>query len=212
MLDTSLISEYKSTANTNLIISGAASEIDNLIKKFESELEDMDTKLNLFTEAQAFMLTASEKSRRTITEHFEGYVTFILQYVLGSDYKFIVEWSTGTKTPSVDFIVETGYKDGGRLPADAEDSKGGGVKDVVGVALRIALLALLHNNNTIILDETFSQLSEKYKFNAATLLKELSSKFGFQFIFITHDNTFVENADAVFSVELANYESKVCKL
>lgn len=211
---TTLQEEYNSINNFDIKLDGIFSELDHNIYNINKEINKIASNIDLYEKTRDFLLLVSEYSRKRIKEHFEKYVTFILQFVLGEDYRFIIEWSTTTKTPSVDFLVETSYCNGDKLSVSAEDSKGGGICDVVSFALRIAFLTLLNNNSTIFLDETFSQLSDGNLFNTSILLKELSNKFGFQFMFVTHsvNSPFVDNADSVFSVVLDNYTSKVTKI
>ena len=69
---------------------------------------------------------------------------------------------------------------------------GGGVLAVACFALRLSVLYLTKQSvrPIMILDEPFVQLSVEYRERMAALLEELSDRFGFQFIMVTHSTEF----------------------
>ena len=71
-----------------------------------------------------------------------------------------------------------------------EQSRGGGVIDIISLALRIAFLQI-HKpkiEGPLILDEPAKHVSEDYIFNVADFLKRASEMFNRQIIIVTHNN------------------------
>lgn len=66
--------------------------------------------------------------------------------------------------------------------------------------------------NVIILDEPFKFLSENYQDQASSMLKELSSRLGLQFIIVTHEPILASYADRTFEVRVRKGKSKVKQL
>lgn len=177
---------------------------DEILRNIEScntKLEDITNKDAHYTNTIDCLLSISEYSRASVQEHFEKFVTYILQYVFGDDYSFKVIWNTGAKNTTVDFVVVT-PTDEGILAVDPKSGKGGGVCDVVSFGLRLAFLTKLNNRSPILLDESFSQLSKTYIPNVASLFKDINEKFGYQIIFITHQvgTDFTENCDQLITL------------
>lgn len=190
--------------NKNITDKATRDEISRSIGSFNNRLSDISNSLDIYSKTMECLLEISEYSRKSVQEHFEKFVTYILQYVLGSDYSFHVVWTTGAKNTQVDFLVRSPdpyakppYKEEDFILVNPISGKGGGVCDVVAFGLRLAFLTLLKNKAPILLDESFSQLSKSYIPNVSTLLRDVNDKFGYQIIFITHarDTQFTENAD-----------------
>jgi DNA repair exonuclease SbcCD ATPase subunit len=79
---------------------------------------------------------------------------------------------------------------------------GGGVLDIVALALRIALWSLQANHkNVMILDQPLSNLDSTYLPKAGELIQELAEKLQIQFIMINHNPALADIADQTFFVE-----------
>ena len=74
------------------------------------------------------------------------------------------------------------------MEIDPMTSSGGGVLDVAAFALRLSAIILTkpHTRKLIVMDEPFRFLSESYREKIRKLLQELSIKYDFQFIMVTH--------------------------
>lgn len=95
-----------------------------------------------------------------------------------------------------DLFIET---DGNMTPL--LDCKGGGVLDVISMALLISFL-IINSHKTdkvLILDEPFKNLDELRLNNAILWLKGISNEFGIQFIIVSHEDGIIENADKIYT-------------
>ena len=121
----------------------------------EQQLTQAQADIDLWRQVQVLLGKASEFARQQLKTRIEQTVTAALAAIFNdSTMKFEVEMSTIGGKPAADWRVVSCYE----IPAKAgdedvkisaytvvaspEDAKGGGVTDVVSLALRLALLEL----------------------------------------------------------------------
>ncbi len=73
------------------------------------------------------------------------------------------------------------------LRTEIDDSVGGGVLSIIGFIFRIYYVMYFDLRRILFLDEAFSMLSDHYIRPLILLMKSLSTRQGFKFVFITHD-------------------------
>lgn len=195
---------YNQLKTQNITDKATKAEILRNIDICNKKLADMEDNADLLDKSMQCLLSLSEYSRSSVKNHFEKFVTYILQYVFGENYSFEIDWITGAKTTTVNLLVKAPptyakppYDKESFIAIDPVNGKGGGVCDVVAFGLRLAFLTLLKNKAPIFLDESFSQISKSYIPDVSALLHDVNDKFGYQIIFITHyrDSSFTEDAD-----------------
>jgi DNA repair exonuclease SbcCD ATPase subunit len=173
------------------------------IKKEKSERE-----LDTCEKACALISTAAEKAVSRVSSVFEDIVTPVLKHILGDEYSFKVQWArSSSSAPSAEFLI-TSPSGSGLIDINPK-YKGGGVRDVIGFALRFSFLCLARNSGLVVLDEAFSQLDRERLANMAQSLRYIQEKLGHQIVFITHDQDYIDHADRVVKVEYTGGKSKV---
>jgi DNA repair ATPase RecN len=80
------------------------------------------------------------------------------------------------------------------------ESYAGGELDIVSFALRCIFVSLKKTRKTLILDETFKNLSVSYHQAAAVMIKTLSEKLGIQIILVSHIPGLITAADKTFTL------------
>lgn len=116
------------------------------------------------------------------------------------------------KTANVDFYVRTTFEDGTMIDTPVMESRGGGVAATVGFLLRIVVMLLrggTNQENILVLDETFSMVSDEYLENVGAFLREIVEKTNIQILFVTHQKQFIEHADRVYRFSQTNGITKV---
>ncbi|MBC7106618.1 MAG: ATP-binding protein, partial [Firmicutes bacterium] len=109
-----------------------------------------------------------------------------------------------------EFYVASDY--GGREVVNRpQDARGGGVVDVISLALRVALLQTVRPPlpGPLMLDEPGKHVSEEYARSLALFLKSVSEMFGRQIVLVTHNQHLAEVGDRAFVVEMRDGESVV---
>jgi len=133
-------------------------------------------------------------TKQKTKESFERLVTYALRFIYSKEYKFELEFGRRGNLSEINFNVKT--------PEFAEaydplDSSGGGVLDILSLALRICLLELTRPKieGFLVLDEPFKHLSSNYLETAIKFLEAITKKIGRQIILITHKQELINNSD-----------------
>lgn len=179
--------------------------VEERLAEKREEIDKLQQVKILLQESSAF---AREQARRQI----ETMVTNALQFIFGDqDMEFRVQIDEVRGRAEGEFLVVSKY--GGEIPVETrpQDARGGGVVDVISLALRAALL---HANRPqldgpIILDEPAKHVSEGYSRQVAEFLKQLSVAFGRQIIMVTHNQHLANTGDTAYMVEMRSGKSYV---
>src|SRR5205085_2335643 len=109
------------------------------------------------------------------------------------------------------FYVTSEYN-GESVRTKPEDARGGGVIDIISIALRVALLQIHNQPNIrgpIILDEPGKHVSSDYTIKLAEFLKQINQTFDRQIIISTHQQDLANIADTMIKVDLKGGKSVV---
>ena len=176
-------------------------------RRFESRLSSIVTEINQVMEAREFLLMFSEYIRDKMKDRVESLVNISLKSVFTDKSLIFKIIPNKTKKGLLyDLYVET---DGVITPL--KDCKGGGVMDIITMALKISFLRMFSARlrQTMILDEPFKNLDKERIVRATEWLHLVSVEFGMQFIIITHIEELVSNSDRVFRFSLEDGVTKV---
>lgn len=147
--------------------------------------------------AQKFFQTVAEDTQNQIRYHIEKLVQTALDSVFPSIYNFNIMFEQKRGRTEARFFLE---RDGYEI--DIMTGTGGGIADIIAMALRITIFTLSRRRNVIILDEPLKFVSKKYQPIIVNLLSELRNELNIQFIISTHNDEIIESADDIFKVEL----------
>lgn len=174
------------------------------------EVEAEEKKLN----GVVFLLQkAADFSRNQATHQIEDIVTQSIDYIMQNSSRFIVDLSEKRGLPIAEFFVESDYGDY-KVKTKPEMSRGGGVVDIVSLALRIAFLENHRPkmDGPLFLDEPGKHISDDYIFNMGEFVKECSRLFSRQIIMVTHNDYLTNICDKAFRVDIRNGISDVVEL
>jgi len=175
-------------------LSGKADLLDKQIKDGEERLIEIGHKKEIYSKGIEVLELAQESVKIGIKNGFESVVTYALQFIFGINYIFKLDFGRRGNLQEVELNVKS---DSLNIARDPMDTSGGGVIDVVSIALRVAILEL-HKpkiQGPIILDESFKQLSRGHLYEAGAFLNALVDRVGRQIIMITHSPELVKMAD-----------------
>lgn len=164
-------------------------------------------------EQVAFLLQqTAEHARIQAREQIETLVTSTLRSVFGPEYAFKIELVEKAGRPEAEFYVVSTYG-GELLQTRPEDSRGGGIVDVVSLGLRIAMLETYrpHMEGALILDEPAKHVSDEFIQPVSQFLKTVSGVFGRQVIMVTHIAHLAETAEVAYQVVLQDERSVVSR-
>lgn len=161
----------------------------------KQNLQDWELVAILFTET-------SEYAREQLKSRIEKTVTAALQSIIDdSDIRFKVEIDQKAGQPVAEWKVCSLYN-GEWVAESPEDSRGGGISDIVSIALRLALLELARpkSKGVLIADEPGKHVSAEYAPDLAEFLQEYSLKTGRAIIMTTHNRDLAEKASKRYEV------------
>jgi DNA repair ATPase RecN len=153
---------------------------------------------------------SAEHARIQAKQQLETLVTNALRYIFGPSFKFELELSAHGGNPTAEFYVATEW-DGQVIKNRPQDARGGGIVDIISLALRIALIESFkpRPDGPFILDEPGKHVSEDYIVPMVEFLKSVGETFGRQIIMVTHNVHLAESADSAWHVRLASGKSEV---
>lgn len=175
-------------------------------KKIELELELLDKVSILFQKT-------SEFAREQAKVQIESLVTKCLQFVFETEIEFLIEIEELRGKANAEFYVVNESEDR-IIKTKPELSRGGGVVDIVSLALRIAFLQT-HKpriEGPLILDEPAKHVSDEYIYNVADFLKQTSSLFNRQIIMVTHDDHLASIGSSAYRVDLKGITSTITEV
>lgn len=179
----------------------------------DSALERARADIEVWQQVQVLFAKASEFAREQLRQKLEGTVTAALQAIFCNDrIRFEVEMKTVNGQPSASWQI---ISDFGDMPitASPEDAHGGGIVDIVSLALRLALLELARPkiSGPVIFDEPAKMVSLNYLSNVAAFLKQYAKATNRQILMVTHAESLAEAADATYRVSQTDGLSEVTR-
>ena len=191
-------------------VTAMAAKRDLLIEQQDAESmrsAEATRTLELNEKVQRLLQLTSEFARQQAKSRIEEIVTSALTVVFGKAYKFRLSLEVRSNRPEVDYWLESEGIVTQLKPPDYD--RGGGVADVVSLALRLAVTELSEVRGPVFLDEVGKHVSAEYAPNVAYFLKEYSEKFGRQMILITHNEALAEIGEVSLAVSQTNGKSVV---
>lgn len=155
------------------------------------------------------MLAISRKAagivQDKLCERLSHIVTRVIQTVFDDTVSFIIRFVERRGVSEADMFVV----DGAGNEYDILESRGGGLADVVSLALQLSFILLSDVDRWLILDEPARHVSKEAQKKFGEVLKMLVKEFGFTALFVTHSQDIEAIADRVFKVEIEGGVSRV---
>ncbi|MDO5724706.1 MAG: ATPase [Tissierellia bacterium] len=182
------------------------SECDLLNSQYQAineEIEEIDQYVLTLEKVSVLLKKVAEYARNQARLNIESLVSNCLKYIFNENIDFKIDIKDTKKSLSAEFFLET-YIDDVLMRTKPEISNGGGVIDIISIALRISFLQL-HSpliEGPLILDEPAKHVSNNYIFNVGDFLKKSAERFDRQIIMVTHNEQLAEMADTKFQISL----------
>ncbi len=205
-----LKSRYEDVYNYYQREKGKRDILQEQLESLEVELEQSRSEVELLEKVILLLQRTSEYAREQSKQQIESLVTKCLQFVFDKSISFEIDIYEQRNTANADFYLVNTIGDID-IRTKPEVSNGGGIVDIISLALRISFLELNDPKleGPIIFDEPAKHVSEDYIFNIGDFLKESSRMFDRQIIMITHNPHLAALADLSYIVEIEDNISKV---
>lgn len=192
---------------------GKRDKIKEQLLEFENNVKEIENKIELLSKVGVLLQKTSEYARSQAKIQVESLVTKCLQYIFETNIEFLIEIEELRGKSNAEFYVINQVEDI-IIKTKPELSRGGGVVDIVSLALRIAFLQT-HKpkiQGPLILDEPSKHVSDEYIFNVAEFLKQTSELFERQIIMVTHNNHLAAIGSNSYKVDLKGSISILTKI
>lgn len=175
---------------------GKQQKLVDRAKKLNENIGTTETKIQYIEQAQSLIQVVAQETQNQLKFHISDIVTMALESILDDPYKFNVDFVLKrNKTEAELYLLSESNK------VNPMTSSGGGVVDIASFALRLALWSLGQTHNVLWFDEPFRYVSKEYQAKTGELLSKLSQQLGLQIIMVTHNQSLVDNSDAVYIIE-----------
>ncbi len=192
---------------------GKRDQLIELKSTYEEDLANIIKEVDLLDQVMVLFQKTSEYARSQAKNQIENLVTKCLQYVFESNIEFRIEIEELRNKANAEFYVINDNPDF-FLKTKPEQSRGGGIVDIVSLALRISFMQT-HKptiEGPLILDEPAKHVSEDYIYNVGDFLRQSSTMFNRQIIMVTHNSHLAELSEDAYRVELSGTESSVSQV
>ncbi len=192
--------KLKSSYNQKL---GQFQAIKDRIVTCQTQIVDLTSKEDTTLKASLFLQSLSENSRIQILEKISGIVTDALQTVKDRNLEFKMNLIVKANQPTLEMGILD--KRSGQV-YDVLTSFGGGICDIVSLALRVALLVKWQPSlsRVLVLDEACKHVAQKDQELLAVFVRKLSEALHCQFIWISHSEILQQAAHKIFEVTQQN--------
>lgn len=201
-MDTQRVENLKEKLNREI---GKREQLEKQVEEQQERVATLSSTLDVTQETVQLLTALADQRRDYMKSKVEDLVTFGISAVFGIPYQFFFEVDENrglrSMTPKVSLNGEV---------MDIVNAHGGGLVVVIGFLLRVVTLALLGNKyKVMLLDETFSHVSEVYLEPLSMLIKTVTSRLGIQIILVSHQEILTAAADKVYEVRLVNGSAQV---
>lgn len=188
--------------NQNLLdrvskLKGRAEQVENNLILKKRELKRLEKRQISIEDTQVLLQVTAQETQNGLKVHLEDIVQVALDTCFPNEYTFCMQFELKRGSTVCELYLEdiAGFR------MNPMTASGGGIVDVISLALRLAVWTLSKPDNVIVLDEPFKFLSANLRPLAGAIIKNMSKKFKLQIIMITHDPVLMEIADRTFSVK-----------
>lgn len=159
---------------------GQRDNLEEQKKRKQARVEELQNQVDNLRQVARLFSLAGEYARRESRQTIEKLVTSALQMVFQADHVFHVDYDERGDRAEADFAVSSTYGGDRMVRNDPRESRGGGIIDVISLALRVALLETARPvmEGPLILDEPGKHVSEQHVRQVAEFLNGLELAHG----------------------------------
>lgn len=194
----------KRTAEKNILVAQK--------KELSSRIENVKRDRMHLEQVSALLVKTAESSREAGRTRMEKVVTRALQSIFGHEFEFGILMEESGGKPAAKFVVRSVGENGDIIENEPQDSRGGGINDIVSIALQVATMVVYNNpkiQGPILLDEPGKHVSEEYVVKLGEFLAFISKTFNRQIIMVTHQPHLAMTADKTFVTQIVGGKTVV---
>ena len=172
--------------------------LENKINTNDAEIITLD-KVNEFFQQVIDFKTSSTR------EFIKNLVNDGLSFIFNNDLQ--IDIVSSIKMNKVVYSIQIINTADGSI--GTKESYGGGVLAVISFLLKLTMHFLSNQYKLMVLDETLAFVSEDYQENLSMFLKQISEKFGYDILLISHQPKLNTHANKIYTIVNANGISRI---
>lgn len=172
--------------------------IENTIKKYDKEMEDVKSQIEVCDKTIMLITNVSLDARRKVITILEDMVTDAIKSISEGQYGFKIEIEATDKGYRCEFYISEEVNGEVSLQKP-EDACGGGFIDIISTTLRYVYLNVFKSpsmSGSILLDEPAKMVSSGMSCKFGEFVKRLGEDFDRQTIMVTHNELIGMVADS----------------
>lgn len=167
---------------------GTYNTLSARITKHQAELIELQHLEDIQQKTLVLMQESAKDIQNQIVLHITDVVNTALEAMFPNRYTFKIDFPTKNNKTNADmYLIENGF----RIPIR------GGLADLTGIALRMAVWTLSNTDAVLLVDEPMLGIAEEARPLVAQLFKQLADELHLQIILVSHTNELIQIADKV---------------
>lgn len=196
---TSLLQRTEDLTTTINGLKARKQAVDDQLSVAKKTMLDLETKKAHLVKTSAVLDKLTQEVAAKGVGRVEHVVTQGLQVVFGDKVSCVLEKKEGARGTSYKVKLKVQTPEGDVI-GDPMASFGGGPVNVMAFLLRVLMLHRFKLARTLVLDETFNNVSREYLGAVSTLLKTLTEDHGYTIFAVTHQPELAGRADHAYQV------------
>ena len=177
-------------------LSGKKKEFENSLLTLQENKKQLEAVAKDLEVVGSYLKNMAADMQRQVQLSIEGLVQQLLNACFPEQaYEFKMQLKEARGVLTCELVL---LKEGKEL--DPVMSCGGGVVDVISIALRFGILLVSNVPKVLFLDEPFKFLSKSLRPAISQLIYDLANEYGIIIVMISHDPDFIKAANRIYSV------------
>lgn len=176
---------------------GKRDQLQEILSEKKKTLKRLERRGKNIELTQALLQETARETQDGLIVHLEDMGQMAMDLCFPGEYTFKVQFELKNGRSVCEMFLED--PDGYRY--DPLSANGGGLTDILSLALRVSVWSLKPTDSVMILDEPFKWPDKVLKQLTGEFLQEIAKRLKLQLIIITHDEKMMEIADRTFMVK-----------
>jgi len=186
----------KTLGQTASRLEAVRDQLTESLTSVEAEVETLTSRLEVLAQVSELFRALMDKLVLGYVQTLESVVTEGLHTIFeDQDLGFEAEVTQKYNKIAIDFFINQ-ERGADKVPIRGRpmESFGGGPTSIASFVLRVLALLRLKRYPVLLLDETFSAVSDEYVVQTGRFLRQFSESTGIDILLVTHKQAFTEHA------------------
>lgn len=164
--------------------------------RLNDKILSLKDELDIIIQVRDVFQKAASETQQFLSNHLSAIVTNAVRSVFPErEITFHLKFVERRNSTECDLYLTEGNHEFSLF-----DSRGYGITDIVSFAMKVAYVILHQNENLLIIDEPFRNLSTRRYDLASKMVRTISEELNIQFIIVTHVDELKEHAHKSYEV------------